>query len=390
MARMGGKDRGIFFRPRPNGEAIGPNGRRGEWWARWYDGDGGEHREKAGTKSLALDLFRRRKTEVRQGVKFPETMRQRDTRLKDLVADYLEAIRASQAKTADAIERRLTVVVGILGNVEAKTIKAADLERLKAKLTTSSRKWATGTVRSITRKPATINHHLQDLKAVFCKAVKAEKLDRNPFNSVALLPENNKRARELFPEEEFRLFQAIPGAPGTLRPLFRFLLESGARASEACDLTWRAVLWADGVAELPETKAGEKQYLILSKAALAILQDLPRNAPHVFCRPDGRPFNVHYTTKAFLKAARRAAIPDLRQHDLRHTFAIRRLRGGANLVAVSGLLRHASTRMTERYLHVTRADLRAAVEAGQPTRTGTRIGTEVEALLQSVDSQAAQ
>jgi integrase len=47
------------------------------------------------------------------------------------------------------------------------------------------------------------------------------------------------------------------------------------------------------------------------------------------------------------------------------------LRGGANLVAVSGLLRHASTRMTERYLHVTRADLRAAVEAGA-NRSGAR------------------
>lgn len=62
------------------------------------------------------------------------------------------------------------------------------------------------------------------------------------------------------------------------------------------------------------------------------------------------PFTVDYTTHALLGAARRAGIPDLRQHDLRHTFAIRRLRGGANPVAVSGLLRHASTRMSERYL----------------------------------------
>jgi integrase len=135
---------------------------------------------------------------------------------------------------------------------------------------------------------------------------------------------------------------------------------------------------------------GEKQYLVLSKAALAILEALPRNSPHVFCRPDGKPFTVHYTTRAFLKAARRAGIPDLRQHDLRHTFAIRRLRGGANLVAVSGLLRHASTKMSERYLHVTRADLRAAVEAGQPHPTATATATGGEALLQSIDSQDTQ
>ena len=191
------------------------------------------------------------------------------------MADYLEAVRASQAKTADVIARRLAVVVGILGNVETKTIKAEDLERLKIKL-------ATGT-RTATRKPASINRFLQDLKAVFCKAVDSGKLDRHPFNGVDLLTENNKRAREFSPEEEFRLFETLPGDPPALRPYFRFLLETGARAGEACDLTWRAILWADGVAELLETKAGEKQYLTLSKAALAVLETLPKNGPHVFC-----------------------------------------------------------------------------------------------------------
>jgi len=204
-----------------------------------------------------------------------------------------------------------------------------------------------------------------------------------------LLPVNNKRARELTPEEEFRLFQTLPDSPPALRPYFRFLLETGARAGEGCDLKWAHILWTDGVAELPETKAGKKQYLVLSKAALAILRDLPRNGPYVFCWPDGRRFSVVSASHAFHKAVVRAGILDLHQHDLRHGFAIRRLRGGANLVAVSGLLRHASTRMTERYLHVTRADLRAAVEAGQPSPTGTLIGTDAEALLEVVDSQGA-
>jgi hypothetical protein len=64
---------------------------------------------------------------------------------------------------------------------------------------------------------------------------------------------------------------------------------------------------------------------------------------------------------------------------------MRRLRGGANLVAVSGLLRHASTRMTERYLHVTRADLKAAAEAGQPHSMSGWTDAQADALLQSVN-----
>jgi len=376
MARAGGKDRGIYFRPRPAGEVVGPRGRRGEWWTRYY-ADGREHREKAGTKGLALDLYRRRKTEVRQGVKFPETLRRHDVRLKELVNAYLESVQASQAKTVGRITRRLDEVLAILGNIPAKVVKAEDLERLKLKL-------AKGTRRA-NRKPASINRYLQDLKAVFGKAVESGRLDRNPFLGVDLLEENNKRARELIPEEEFRLFQTLPANPPVLPSYFRFLLETGARAGEVCGLRWSHILWPDGVAELSETKVGRKQYLILSQAVEAILRGLPRNGPHVFCWPDGRPLTVNYVTHTFRRAAVAAGIRDLRQHDLRHAFAIRRLRGGANLVAVSALLRHASTRMSERYLHVTRADLRAAVEAGQPSPTGTPTGTEVESLLQSVD-----
>ena len=51
-------------------------------------------------------------------------------------------------------------------------------------------------------------------------------------------------------------------------------------------------------------------------------------------------------------------------------------------MAVSALLRHASTRMTERYLHVTRADLRAAVEAGQVSvANGSRVADDEISLI---------
>ena len=83
------------------------------------------------------------------------------------------------------------------------------------------------------------------------------------------------------------------------------------------------------MAALPVTKAGRKQYLTLSKEALDILRELPCVGPLVFCWPEGRPFTVDYTTHALHKATVAAGVPDLHQHDLRHTFAIRRLRGGA-------------------------------------------------------------
>ncbi len=44
----------------------------GVYWIRYADSTGRIHREKAGTKSTALMLYRKRKTEILQGKKLPE------------------------------------------------------------------------------------------------------------------------------------------------------------------------------------------------------------------------------------------------------------------------------------------------------------------------------
>ena len=47
----------------------------GEWWIRYWDAQGRKRREKAGTKSNAILLYRKRKTEALQGKKLPEKLR---------------------------------------------------------------------------------------------------------------------------------------------------------------------------------------------------------------------------------------------------------------------------------------------------------------------------
>jgi hypothetical protein len=47
----------------------------GVWWIRYADTMGRIRREKAGTKSSALTLYRKRKTETLQGKKLPENLR---------------------------------------------------------------------------------------------------------------------------------------------------------------------------------------------------------------------------------------------------------------------------------------------------------------------------
>jgi integrase len=67
--------------------------------------------------------------------------------------------------------------------------------------------------------------------------------------------------------------------------------------------------------------------------------------------------------KGFKRAVLLAKLePNLRFHDLRHTFATRLVDRGANIVSVQHLLGHARISMTARYAHSPDVTRLAAVE----------------------------
>jgi hypothetical protein len=65
------------------------------WWIRYVDADGRYRREKAGTKSMAIDLYRKRKTEALQGRKLPERLRRRVVPFSELCDDALQHAKAN-------------------------------------------------------------------------------------------------------------------------------------------------------------------------------------------------------------------------------------------------------------------------------------------------------
>ena len=70
--------RGVFERPQGSGV----------WLVRYYDELGREHRERVGPKSLAVEVYRKRKTAIAERRFFPERIRRREVRVAEVIDDY--------------------------------------------------------------------------------------------------------------------------------------------------------------------------------------------------------------------------------------------------------------------------------------------------------------
>src|SRR5262249_55905376 len=73
------------------------------------------------------------------------------------------------------------------------------------------------------------------------------------------------------------------------------------------------------------------------------------------------PLSAHGVEALVAKYARRAGLPDLRPHALRHSFAKHLLDAGEDLVTVQALLGHSNLNTTARYTKPGVRDLEGAV-----------------------------
>ena len=141
---------------------------------------------------------------------------------------------------------------------------------------------------------------------------------------------------------------------------FRLLMYTGCRLGEVLSLKWDDVNLQENYIYLKDSKTGERSIPLneIAKKVLLGVQKQEGN-PYVFC---GSKRGSHLVTlqTTWKRIRNKAGLPDVRIHDLRHSFASFALKKGVDLYTVSKLLGHKNIATTTRYAHLELEQLKKA------------------------------
>ncbi len=196
---------------------------------------------------------------------------------------------------------------------------------------------------------------------------------RNPASRVRRF-RGRKIERFLSPEERQRVhavMQAglrIPvGRAGHLEPASVWALNllglTGLRRDEIRDLCWPSVDWQHACFKLVDSKTGPRNVPV-SAEVMALLKEIhdrtgnPKDGRVVRSRTGGKLTGLNRTWEQIREAA---GIPDVRLHDLRHSFASDALGSGVPLAVVGEMLGHRQPSTTQRYAHLADKIVRQAL-----------------------------
>jgi integrase len=205
-------------------------------------------------------------------------------------------------------------------------------------------------VRTINYALQTIRHILNIAASEWFDETGMTWLDRSP--RIKLLAETDKRSP--YPmswDEQFRLLNELPRH---LAKMALFKVNTGCREAEVCNLKWD---WEQRIPELgtsvfviprQKVKNREPRVVVLNRIARTIIEQVRGTHPECVFTYNGHPIRK-MNGPAWRKARQRAGLPEVRVHDLKHTFGRRLRAAGVSFEDRQDLLGHRSGRITTHY-----------------------------------------
>ena len=277
-------------------------------------------------------------------------------------------------------------VVPRIGHLGLTAVSPMVLMDLYAQLTDSGRRDGRG---GLSSSSVTYCHRI--LKHALSDAVKWGLLQRNPADLVSP-PRVVTPEMQVWTSAEVRRFLEHV-ADDRLYAMWLLLVMTGMRRGEVLGLRWKDVDLVVGRIAIrqtllevgyethfgePKTKRSRRSVSIDPTTVAALADHRERQLAErlptleeaidpafdlVFTQIDGRPLQPQNVSQAFGNTIRRAKLPQIRLHDLRHTSATLGLLAGVSIKAISARVGHSSSWFTaDRYVHVDHAVARDAAE----------------------------
>ena len=217
--------------------------------------------------------------------------------------------------------------------------------------------------------PKTVRNIHQMIGSAYNLAMEQNLVSKNPTQGCALPKVEHKEMKTLTADQLSAFFQEAKDSG--VYELYYLDLATGLRRGELLGLKWtdvdfqhgalkiqRAISRQNGkVVEAPLKTKNAYRTLPLSADAIDVLAQQRRktgNSEWVFPSPTGGPMSPDSVLHMLHRVLKRAGLPKVRFHDLRHTFATLALKSGVDVKTLSGALGHYSARFTlNTYTHVT-------------------------------------
>ena len=273
-----------------------------------------------------------------------------------------------------------------IGRIPLEKLSAMDVQKLYRKLLTGgrvARAESRNQPKGLSAK--TVRNINQVISSAMNFAVAQRILAQNPCKAVAL-PKLEHKEMQTIPAAQLVAFLDEAKVSGVYE-LYYIELATGLRRGELLGLKWedidltagvirvrRQVSRIDGkIVEAPLKTKNAYRTVTISPQAVEVLnaQKAKTNDEYVFPSPSGGPISPDSVNNMLKRVLKRAGIPRVRFHDLRHTFATLALQNGVDIKTVSGMLGHFSAGFTlDTYAHVTTAAQKEAARTMESILAG--------------------
>ena len=136
-------------------------------------------------------------------------------------------------------------------------------------------------------------------------------------------------------------------------------LKEAQKAYKKLEVPVGAIIVKDGkivarAHNLKETKNNTTREVPMCEELIEVLKSIPRIGEYVFTNPSTMD-KYHDIRSSFDRAVKRAGIPHITFHKLRHTTASRLNELGVDIATIQEILGHANVNTTRNYTHCSRA-----------------------------------